>query len=144
VQEADIAHLTPRPVTEPQLVAARGAWAAFTSADPTTIPTGTPALPAIGIAMQRLLEEYPWAADGRGRTERQLLQALDDGARTRAEAFLASNAMEERPFMGDLTAFAILDRLQSKQPQDRWIGGVHLPAGPPAWVYEDGAVRAAA
>jgi hypothetical protein len=137
---ADVAALTPAPVTAAQLDAARQAWRAFTGDDPTRFVTDTPARPAIGDAMARLLEEYPAADSGLGRTERQLLAALRDGARTREEAFLASSAMEERPFMGDTTAFAILERLQSGAPYERWIGGVHLPAGATTWVYDAGTI----
>ena len=61
--------------------------------------------------MHRLLEEQPWADTGLGRTERQLLQALADAARSWEGTFVRTIDMEERPFPRDLTAFAALDRL---------------------------------
>ena len=65
-------------------------------------------LPYLAPALRRLLEELPGTRDGLGRTERQLLEAVAAGARTRGDAFLASMAAEEAPFMGDTIAF---DRL---------------------------------
>ena len=65
-------------------------------------------LPYLAPALRRLLEELPGTRDGLGRTERQLLEAVAAGARTRVDAFLASMAAEEAPFMGDTIAF---DRL---------------------------------
>jgi hypothetical protein len=97
------------PVSDAQLELARSAWAALTSPTPTALDplaAGTPALPAIGQAMHRLLEEQPWADTGLGRTERQLLQALADAARSWEGTFVRTIDMEERPFLGDLTAFA--------------------------------------
>ena len=50
------------PVSDAQLELARSAWAALTSPTPTALEplaAGTPALPAIGQAMHRLLEEQP-------------------------------------------------------------------------------------
>ena len=65
-------------------------------------------LPYLAPALRRLLEELPGTRDGLGRTERQLLEAVAAGARTPVDAFLASMAAEEAPFMGDTIAF---DRL---------------------------------
>jgi hypothetical protein len=65
---------------------ARAAWAAFTSPRPEALQPladGTPALPAVGEALRRLLEEYPWTGSGLGRTERQLLGALPAGPAAR-------------------------------------------------------------
>jgi hypothetical protein len=165
VAEADIATVRPQPVTAGQRAAARAAWSAFTAPTPAMIVTDTPALPAIGHAMARLLEEYPWAGSGLSRTERQLLEAIDAGARTREAVFMAAVAREERPFLGDTSAFLALDRLAPLLDEDgglhargrsvlagharweplteRWLGGVRLPPGPPPWVYADGAVRRA-
>jgi hypothetical protein len=149
------------PVSDAQLELARRAWAP-TALEP--LAAGTPALPAVGQAMRRLLEELPWADAGLSRTERQLLEALADGARSREEAFMRTIAMEERPFLGDLTAFAALDRLAPlhdkagltdrgrsvldgderwEPAEERWVGGTRIPPGPPPWLWEAGAVRAA-
>ena len=160
-------------VTPEQRELARAAWGAFTAASPfemEKVAAGTPALPALAIAFGRLLEELPWRGDGLGRTERQLLEALATGASTREEAFMATVEREQRPFLGDASAWAALDRLaplldgvrvnergravlrghQKWVPvTERWIGGTRLPPGPSPWhwdpearrVYEDLAKR---
>jgi Domain of unknown function (DUF1835) len=94
-------------VTREQRTLARSAWAAFTAPDPTglcELAHGTPALPAVGVALRRLLEEYPARHTGLSRTERQLLEAVGAGARTREAAFAATIRAEERPFLGDASA----------------------------------------
>lgn len=147
-------------VDEAQLDLAGTMWEAFTSDSPTALEplaAGTPALPAIGQAARRLLEELPWARTGLTRTERQLLEPLANGARTREEAFEAAIAAEERPFLGDLSAWAVLDRLtpllegrrvnergravlageERWTPQaERWLGGMRIPPGPPPWEWD--------
>jgi hypothetical protein len=155
-------------VTPEQRELAAGAWAAFTADDPRALEplaAVTPALPAIGQALRRLLEELPWTGTGLGRTERQLLEALANGARTREEAFHATAAREERPFLGDASAWAALDRLapllvdgrvtergeavlegrEEWEPQvERWIGGTRLPPGRSPWHWDPAAGRVTA
>lgn len=107
------------PVTRDQLELGSRAWNAFTSPSPEPmtrlLEQDTSCLPFLGDALVRLLEEYPAVQDGLGRTERQLLTALVDGARTFGQAFLANQEMEDRVFMGDLTFW---DRIvaQSREP----------------------------
>ena len=152
-------------VTPEQRALAAAAWAAFTSETPGAmepLAAGTPTLPAIGHALRRLLEELPWIGSGLGRTERQLLEPLVDGARTREEAFRAAVAAEERPFLGDASAWAALDRLAPLLDGGRvnargtavlegreewepvaecWIGGTRLPPGRSPWHWDPGALR---
>ena len=152
-------------VTPEQLALAASAWAAFTAEDPRALEplvAGTPALPAVGQALRRLLEELPWTDSGLGRTERQLLEALANGARTREDAFPAAAALEERPFLGDASAWATLDRLaplleggrvsergravlegreEWEPPSERWIGGTRLPPGRAPWHWDPAAAR---
>ena len=153
------------PVDEAQLELARTAWAAFTSETPAALEplaAGTPALPAIGQAARRLLEELPWARTGLTRTERQLLEPLAHGAHTREDAFLAAIAAEERPFLSDLSAWGVLDRLtplldgrtanarghavlagdERWMPEgERWLGGMRIPAGSPPWEWDPEGAR---
>jgi hypothetical protein len=110
----------------------RALWRAFTAPDP-------PALVALDgpsvvrDAARRLVQELPWTTDGLGRSERQLRDALANGASTPQEAFVAAQREEERPFLGDTTAVALLEN----GAQDRWLGAIHLPAGgPPPWSYD--------
>jgi hypothetical protein len=161
---AELARDAP-PVGEAQLALARTAWEAFTSETPLALEplaAGTPELPAIGQAAARLLEELPWVRTGLTRTERQLLEPLANGARTREEAFLAAVAAEERPFLGDLSAWRLLDRLaplldgrrvnargravlageERWIPQtERWLGGTRIPPGPPPWEWDPDTAR---
>ena len=154
-------------LTAEQRSLATAAWAAFTAEHPRAmepLAAGTPALPAIGQALRRLLEELPWTGSGLGRTERQLLEALANGARTREEAFRVAAAREERPFLGDASAWATLDRLaplldggrvnergravlegraEWEPPSERWIGGTRLPAGPAPWHWDPAAAQVA-
>jgi hypothetical protein len=132
---------------------------------------GTPPLPALGDAARRLVEQLPWRHAGVNRTERALLEAIRDGARTREAAFVGQQRREARPFMGDATAFAYLEALAdgpdalvanhgplslTQQGEavlggraewggrpERWLGGVHLPTGPGSapWAWDPAAER---
>jgi DNA-binding transcriptional MerR regulator len=70
-----------------------------------------PALPYLGAALRRLREERP-ADGGISRTARQALRAIADGARHPLEAFVASQRMEEAPFLGDTWFFRTLAGLE--------------------------------
>jgi len=153
--------------TAPVVAAGRALWLAFRAPEPDGlhgIATATPALPALADAARRHLQQYPWRGTGLNRSEHALLQAVDEGARTPVDAFLAQQRKEERPFMGDATALHYIGRLASgRQPlletdpelrltapgrsvlrgddewterPERWLGGVRLEAGPPRWSYD--------
>jgi hypothetical protein len=128
-------------VSDEQFALAREAWAAFTSPTPLAmerlVRAGTPALPVVGHVLHRLLEELPWVGDGLGRTKRQLREARAAGA-TRVEAFQASMQLEERPFLGDTTAWRILDR---RPDEPRWVGGWEIPPGESPWLWDPDAGR---
>lgn len=101
-------------VTLGHLAAARRLYSAFRAPRPdrlTEALASAAGIPGGRHAARRLLEQLPWATDGLTRSERQLLQAVEAGATTRAEAFAAAQRHEERPFLGDLTAFSYLDRM---------------------------------
>lgn len=158
-----LASLWPKrqPVTAEQHSLGARAWKAFTSPDPGAVlqllATDLGALPFLGNALRRLLDEYPAPPTGLGRTERQLLQAIARGVRSFAELFAANAAAEEASFMGDTTVESRLEALirartplVTPQPYtltaagqrvlagevdarqlngiDRWIGGVHFKA----------------
>jgi hypothetical protein len=114
-------------------------WRAFTAPD----PRGLAALdgpPVVRDAAHRLLQQFPWATDGLNRSERALLHARAAGARTPAEAFLAAQRQEERPFLGDAIAFDYLDRLDRQDAgEERRLGGARVGD----WRYDPatGAVR---
>jgi Domain of unknown function (DUF1835) len=107
-----------RPVTAEQFALASEAWAAFRAPDPTRLVAlmhrlkaegAAGALPFLGDALHRLLEEYPSTVNGLSRTENAMLREIERRPMTAIELFAASQAREQRPFMGDLTAF---DRLR--------------------------------
>jgi hypothetical protein len=97
---------------------AGAAWTAFASNDPSAIQrilaSDTSALPFLAPALARYLEEFPSAQDGLSRTQRLALMALrDDGPLQKRALFFAVQRLEETPFMGDLSFYAILDSLAS-------------------------------
>jgi hypothetical protein len=101
------------------------AWRAFRSPDPSELlriahqlsaahapgSEGGPALAFLGDALLRLLAEYPGTGNGLSRTEELALQSLLDGPMAAGALFLATQGHEARPFLGDTTFFAILQRL---------------------------------
>jgi DNA-binding transcriptional MerR regulator len=104
-----------RPVTLHTRALAREAWDAVCASEPTGLVElagrDMPALPHLGPALLRLLEELPDARTGLSRTERQLLEPLLDGPRRPAELYLASQAREEAAFLGDAWAWKRLAEL---------------------------------
>lgn len=106
-----------KPVRADQLALCGRAWDAFRAPDPVALDTlrakGTPALPVLAAALERLLEELPSAANGLSRTEHAALAAVADGARAPAEIFVAVHTREDRPFMGDWPFWKVLGRLAS-------------------------------
>jgi hypothetical protein len=102
-------------VYEGQKLLARDAWRAFGSPDPTALEAilarDTSPLPFLAGALRRHLEEFPGAADGLSRSERQILRALREGAGTFEEVFRATQRMEERVYMGDTSFDRILREL---------------------------------
>jgi hypothetical protein len=130
----------------------RALWDAFRAPDPGPLAE-LAAPPYVRDAARRHLQQFPWRSDGLNRTERALLHALAAGARTPAEAFVAAQRQEERPFLGDAIAFEYLAALPRGETArailagearwtarpERWLGGVHLPAGESPWLYEPAA-----
>jgi hypothetical protein len=119
-------------VSDEQLGLARAAWDGFRAPDPTglelIVARGTPELPFLGPALHRLLEQLPHERDGLSRSERQLLEALEDGPQRPHELFLASQAREEAAFDGDSWVWLRLARLA---PLVAPVGGGRVPTPPP-------------
>jgi hypothetical protein len=112
-QLADLLPLR-QPVTPEQYAIGRQAWTAFCAPDPTALVDvanrSFEAMPFLSAALQRCLEEYPSAADGLSRTERQLLEAGASGSRRRTDYYLGSSRKEACPW-GDLSVYQRLDAL---------------------------------
>jgi len=116
-----------------ELEEAAAAWAAFREPGPTALAELTvPALPFLAPALRRLLEELPAAADGLSRTERSALQTIDAGARTPPASFVASQRLEETPFLGDTWYYRTLAALGRGANRLLETGdGAPLPPPPP-------------
>lgn len=108
-------------VTGEQFAAAATAWTAFRSARPEALlalasrngSSAASALPFLGAALRRLLEEYPSTINGESRSAMHVLRALGDGPLEGGALFGATQRYEERPFMGDWSLFDTVRRLAS-------------------------------
>ena len=112
-------------VTRGHYTLAADAWRAFRSPDPRDlvrithqlsaarlpVSEGGPALPFLGDALLRFFAEYPSVENGLSRTEQLALAALAGGPSPAGVLFGATQAREARPFLGDATFFAMLERL---------------------------------
>jgi redox-sensitive transcriptional activator SoxR len=125
-----------RVVTAGALEAAVSAWDAFRAPEPTALAGwathGSPELPLLGAALLRLLEEFPAPGDGLSGTERRALRVIAEGAHTPAAAFLATQDLEDAPFLGDSWFYRTLAALG--RGRDRLVetdDGEALPVAPP-------------
>jgi hypothetical protein len=104
-----------RSVTDAQLALGEAAWSAFRSPDPTAVSSllagDTSALPWLGEALRRHLEQFPSTRNGLSRSEQQALEALADGARTLRDVFLAHNHREDPVWLGDATLVSYVEDL---------------------------------
>ena len=109
-----------RPRARPeQFVLAKHAWSAFGSPDPTRIERllqeSTSALPYLGRALGRHLEEFPSKVNGLSRSESEALTAIREGHVTPIAAFLEVAKKQESIFLGDLVFYSYLERLSGKE-----------------------------
>jgi hypothetical protein len=104
-------------VSEDEIEVAELAWQAFRNSDPTLLERlrgmDLSALPYLGDAITRHLEQFPSLRSGLSRTDRGTLEALLDGERTAAELFRTQAEREQRPFLGDLVFWWYLEVLAS-------------------------------
>ena len=123
-----------KPVTREQLDLASRAWAAFRAPDPAEVQRvmedGAGALPFLAAALRRHLEQFPSVRDGLGRTERQILEAVDGGAVTIRDAFAEHNRREDPVWLGDTSFLGYVEALASgprpllvHTPAPRWPDG---------------------
>jgi hypothetical protein len=110
-----------KPVNVAMLSLGQKAWRAITSSEPDKInallKTDTSALPFLGDALERFLEELPWTSDGLARSERQLMEGISNGASSFGDIFQYATQQEERIYCGDASAASYLDRLsRGKSP----------------------------
>lgn len=106
-----------RPVEAPLLELGSRAWAALTAARPeplqALVATGAPALPMMGQALERHLQELPDAATGLGLTEQLTLEIVrDHGPLPVGKAFAyLMREYEPLPYLGDLMFWWLLQPL---------------------------------
>jgi hypothetical protein len=104
-------------VNEGQKLLARDAWRAFCAPTPSGLEAllrrDTSSLPFLAGALRRHLEEFPSTLNGLSRSERQVLRGLADGAEAFGDLFRATQALEERAYMGDSSFLRILRELAS-------------------------------
>ena len=118
------------------LLTAASAWDAVRAPEPTALAeraTGaTSDLPFLSPALLRLLEELPAPVDGLSRTERSALETIVAGAGTPPASFVASQRLEEAPFLGDAWFYRVISVLG--QGETRLLesdDGTPLPPPPP-------------
>lgn len=105
------------PVTKEMLVLGRKAWDAFRDSNPRSVECvqagDTGALPFLGAALRRELEEYPSTSNGLSRSELQILEALADRPQNFTEIFARVSDREDRVFCGDFTLAGYIERMSN-------------------------------
>jgi hypothetical protein len=107
-------------VTHEQLDLASRAWVAFTSTNPGALDRlrgeeNLGALPFLGPAINRLLDDRPSEEDGLSRTERTILDCLADGPMDGVELFVEQQKTEDAAYMGDGSFELILQQMARPQ-----------------------------
>ncbi|MGE3627507.1 MAG: DUF1835 domain-containing protein [Hyphomicrobiales bacterium] len=104
---------TEKKVTQAQLDLAKEAWVAYREASPESwaalLGRDTSALPYLGPAVLRSLEELPDLHAGLSRTELTVLKLIMTGMNRPPQLFLESQRQEEAAFMGDWSFWRVLD-----------------------------------
>ena len=120
-------------VTTEMLAEAAAAWEAFRAPEPVALAELVPErLSFLGAALDRLLEELPGVGDGLSRTERQALQVIASEELTPQRAFLATQGLEDAPFLGDSWFYRSLSALgQGDLRLLETDEGEPLPTAPP-------------
>jgi hypothetical protein len=99
-----------------QVHLASAAWSAFTAPEAARVTalleTDTTALPFLGPALRRHLEEFPSTRTGLSRSEQQALEVIAAGAATTGAAFPQAHHQREEPiFLGDTVFAWYLERM---------------------------------
>jgi hypothetical protein len=164
---------TRQPVTAAQYALAARAWEAFRASDPRSLDAlvhasgavDMSALPFLGAALRRHLEEFPWTTDGLSRTERRVMELAEAGPIAFVDAFPRVQDGETAFFIADLSLQSLIEGLAAASPPlivsgrgltltdtgravlageidrvthcgiDRWLGGVHLEGRCPTWRW---------
>lgn len=109
-------------ISPAQLALGRTAWTAFRSPDPRPLAEllrqDTSALPFLGGALRRHLQQFPAVGNGLSRSEAQALQAIARGVTRLGDVYVASHhEREEAIFLGDLVfAWYVAELSQGREP----------------------------
>ena len=142
---AQLAALFPdrRPVTATQIELGERAWGAFRAPEPTAIQElirgDTSALPFLGRALRRHLEQFPSVTSGLSRSESQILEVAAAGVRRLDHLFRGTQDMEEAPFLGDSTLWEyVADLASGPNPLLRTADGAPVgdPSTPEEWARQ--------
>jgi len=110
------------------------AWAALRSPDPTAIEKllaeNTSALPYLGDALNRYLQQFPSVRNGLNRLQNNALKAVAAGHFQLVDIFVQVDHREDRPFVGDTTLWRCLDGLASGKYPLIFVNG---PGRLPLW-----------
>lgn len=122
------------PVAAEQYQLARRAWRAFCSDSPLSwaglIEADLTALPFLGAAVVRHLEQFPDKTTGLGRTETQILRALRDGCSRPLEIFESNQRADGVRFMGDAPFWDYLTNLSiGRFPLLRFVDSLDVVDG---------------
>jgi len=114
LEATQLAELWPRrtPLSRDAIDESVATWIALTANDPRGLPflvKRVKAMPFLGGAIERHLEEFPDPTSGLSRTERQTLAAIARGEGTGSALMKASHAIDPRYPITDGLLFAILE-----------------------------------
>jgi hypothetical protein len=111
---------TRRPVSEAEYALAARAWRAFREPTPEPIDelrrADTGALPYLGRALGRFLQEYPSTVDGLSRGERRLLRLAEHQPIRAAAAFPRMHEDEDAYYISDLSFADLIETLSRTTP----------------------------
>ena len=109
-----------QPVTTAQFSLAERAWIAVCSRDRAVVDAllaeDTSALPFLADALRRYLDDFPSEGNGLSRTDRQILEAVNEGAQTPKKIFWAFQAKEQARYMTDAVLELHLKRMTKGGP----------------------------
>lgn len=107
-----------RPVNAATFKMAAQVWDAFRASDPLALfefqGRVNSEMRHLNAALRRLFEEYPSARHGLSRSEAQILQTIDDGARRKNDLYRLAQLQEEASFLGDTSFFRIVEKLAAE------------------------------
>jgi hypothetical protein len=102
-------------ISEDQITLGGLAWQAFCSKTPEKwcglLGANTAALPYLGGAVLRMLEEYPSFQSGLGRTEARALRLLADKPQSVGQLFHQNQQLEDRVYLGDASYWNLINKL---------------------------------